>query len=451
MESLFGTDGIRGRANCYPVTPELALSLGKAIASIVDTFPNHAHRVLIGKDTRLSGYMLETALTSGLVSMGMNVFLVGPLPTPGVAHLTRSINADIGIMLTASHNPFDDNGIKLFDQNGFKLSDELEQELTERVLGGELTSEHIRSDRLGKAMRIEDARGRYIEYAKSTVSKVNFNGLRIVLDCANGAAYQIAPWIFEELGAEVIKCHASPDGYNINNHCGAVYTDTIRDLVNKYRADAGIAFDGDADRVIFCDRKGNTVDGDRILAIAALDYKERGVLNKNTLVTTCMSNLGMQESLRRHGIETVTTKVGDRNVIERMRSEGYNLGGENCGHLIFFDHATTGDGIISALQVLKLMKEKGKHLEDLTKWVEIFPSKLTSVYVAEKKPIEEMPEFACCIQDCERELGETGRVLVRYSGTENKIRILVEARNESDVSLWTNSLIESLKKEVGVQ
>ena len=449
MGELFGTDGIRGQSNVYPIVPEMALQLGKAIAAVFDTGDLTRDRALIGKDTRLSGYMLETALTSGLVSAGMNVFLVGPVPTPAVAHLTRSMNATVGIMLTASHNPFDDNGIKIFDGEGFKLPDPVEEQIEQLLLGGTLESDHIRSDRLGKAERIDDARGRYIEYAKTTIDNQNLGGLKIVLDCANGASYLIGPWIFRELGVEVIKTAVDPDGFNINNGCGALHPETISRLVRQHGADAGIAFDGDADRVVFCDSGGAVVDGDRILAMCALDYKRRGCLANDTLVVTSLTNLGLHEAMKAAGIRVVTTEVGDRYVIEKMRANGYSLGGENSGHMIFMDHATTGDGIISALQVLKLMRESGRPLSELSACMTAHPQRLISLEVRGKRPLEEVPRLWEAVGESQAALGEQGRVLIRYSGTEKKIRLLVEAREEEQVVKWADRLTRVVDEELG--
>jgi phosphoglucosamine mutase len=450
MGTLFGTDGIRGQANVYPITPEIAMQVGKAIAQVFEAGGHGTARAVIGKDTRLSGYMLETALTSGLVSAGMDVFLVGPIPTPAVAHLTRSMGAAVGIMLTASHNPYDDNGIKIFDDQGFKLSDEVESRIEAAVLSGETGGEEIRSADLGKAYRIDDARGRYIEFAKSTVDNQKLNGLKIVLDCANGAAYQIAPWIFKELGAKVIKAFVDPDGYNINENCGAMHPETMGNLVCEHGADLGIAFDGDADRVIFCDAAGNEVDGDRILAMCALNYKKQGLLKKDTLVVTSMSNLGLHDAMRHHGIKVVATDVGDRYVIERMRADGYCIGGEKSGHVILMDYATTGDGIITALQVLKLLKDTGKPLVELADCMTEYPQKLVALPVKEKKPLEELERVTQILNECRTALGDEGRVIVRYSGTEKKIRLLVESQHESDVSYWTGKLIEAVEEEIGV-
>jgi len=445
MQALFGTDGIRGQANCYPITPEVALQVGKAIAHVFGAAGHGSRRAVIGKDTRLSGYMLETALTSGLVAMGMDVFLVGPVPTPAVAHLTRSMAAAVGIMLTASHNPYDDNGVKLFDADGFKLGDEIEERIAGEVLAGELSSDHIRSANIGKAYRIEDARGRYIEFAKSSIRNRSLSELKVVLDCANGAAYRIGPWIFKELGATVIKAFAEPDGYNINNGCGALHPETVGGLVREQGADVGIAFDGDADRIIFADAAGRVVDGDRILAMCASDFRQRGALRRDTLVVTTMSNLGLHEAVAREGIQVVTTDVGDRHVIDRMRADGYNLGGEKSGHVIYMDYATTGDGIITALQVLNLMKQKGASLAELADCMQEYPQKLVSVPVREKRPLEERDRLQQTLAACREALGAQGRALVRYSGTEPKLRILVEARDAAQVETWTRRLLEAVR------
>lgn len=449
MEQLFGTDGIRGQANCYPITAEVALQVGKAIGHVYRSTGHGSRRAVIGKDTRLSGYMLETALTSGLVSMGMDVLLVGPVPTPAVAHLARSMAADVGLMLTASHNPFDDNGIKIFGGDGFKISDEVENEITRHVCSGELTSDHIRSDQLGKAYRIEDARGRYIEFAKGTIKNQDLAGMKLVLDCANGAAYFMAPLIFKELGAQVTKIFVEPDGYNINNGCGALHPETVAKMVVEKQADVGIAFDGDADRVIFCDNRGAIVDGDRILAMCAIDFKSRRLLANDTLVVTTMSNVGLHEAMRRHDIRVDVTDVGDRQVIEYMRRTGMNVGGEKSGHVIFMDYATTGDGIITALQVLKLMKQQKVSLRDLADCMEEYPQKLVSLRVREKRPLDTLPTLVRVMDECTRALGGSGRMVVRYSGTENKIRLLVEARAEDTVDHWIGKLTAAVKADLG--
>lgn len=449
MERLFGTDGIRGQANCYPITAEVALQVGKAIGHVYQATGHGSRRAVIGKDTRLSGYMLETALTSGLVSMGMDVLLVGPVPTPAVAHLTRSMAADVGLMLTASHNPSDDNGVKIFGSDGFKISDDVENEITRHVSSGELTSDHIRSDQLGKAYRIDDARGRYIEFAKSTIKNQDLGGMKVVLDCANGAAYQMAPLIFKELGAKVTKSFVEPDGYNINNGCGALHPETVAKVVAEQKADVGIAFDGDADRVIFCCEHGSVVDGDRILAMCAIDFKARRQLVNDTLVVTTMTNLGLHEAMRRHSIRVDVTDVGDRQVIDRMRRTGLNVGGEKSGHVIFMDYATTGDGIITALQVLKLMKQQKVSLSELANCMTEYPQKLVSLKVRERKPLDTLPNLVRTMDHCTQALGADGRMVVRYSGTEEKIRLLVEARTDEVVNRWIGELTGAVKKDLG--
>jgi phosphoglucosamine mutase len=449
MNRLFGTDGIRGQANRYPVNAELALRLGKALGKRLHAHGYGSARAVIGKDTRLSGYMLETAITSGLVSSGCDVFLVGPVPTPAVAHLTRSLAADVGIMLTASHNPFDDNGIKIFSPLGYKLEDEEEEELTQLILASDLNTDDIRSDQLGKAYRLDDARGRYIEFAKSTINNEKLSGFKVVMDCANGAAYDMGPWIFRELGATVIKTGVSPDGLNINADCGAMHPEGVARLVQEHGADLGIALDGDADRVIFADARGKIVDGDRVLAACAIAFKRRGLLDNDTLVVTSMSNLGLHDAMRRHGIKVDVTDVGDRYVIDAMRKGGHALGGEKSGHLIFHHHATTGDGIISALQVMRMMKLEGKTLAQLADCMDEYPQTLVSIKVKEKRPIDEVPVLAAAIRACEEDLKEAGRVIVRYSGTEPKIRLLVEAREEALVATWIERLTEAVKAGLG--
>jgi phosphoglucosamine mutase len=450
MKELFGTDGIRGQANRFPVNAELALKLGKALGKRLNAHGYGSARAVIGKDTRLSGYMLETAITSGLVSSGCDVFLVGPVPTPAVAHLTRSLAADVGIMVTASHNPYDDNGIKIFSPLGYKLEDEAEAELTHLILETELSTDDIRSDQLGKAYRLDDARGRYIEFAKSTIGNAKLSGFKVVMDCANGAAYDIGPWIFRELGAATIKTGVAPDGLNINSDCGALHPEGMSELVLEHGADIGVALDGDADRVILADAGGNIVDGDRVLAACAIAFKRRGALARDTLVVTSMSNLGLHDAMRRHGIKVEVTDVGDRYVIDAMRKGGYSLGGEKSGHLIFHDHATTGDGIISALQVMRVMKEEGKSLAELADCMTEYPQKLVSLRVKEKRPIHEVPALAAAITACEEDLKESGRVIVRYSGTESKIRLLVEARESARVETWIEKLAQAVAEGLGV-
>jgi len=449
-KKLFGTDGIRGQANRYPVNADLALNLGKALGKRLRAQGYGSVRAVIGKDTRLSGYMLETAITSGLVSAGCDVFLVGPVPTPAVAHLTRSLAADVGIMLTASHNPYDDNGIKIFNPQGYKLEDEEEAELTSLILNSDLSTDNIRSDQLGKAYRLDDARGRYIEFAKSTINNEKLSGFKVVMDCANGAAYDMGPWIFRELGATVIKTGVTPDGLNINANCGALYPEVAARLVKEHGADIGIALDGDADRVIFADADGNIVDGDRVLAACAIAFKKQGLLTNNTLVATSMSNLGLHDAMRKNGIRIEVTDVGDRYVIDAMRKSGYALGGEKSGHLIFHHHATTGDGIISALQVMRIMKQEGKTLAQLADCMAEYPQKLVSLKVREKKPIHEVTVLSDAIKACEDDLKDAGRVIVRYSGTEPKIRLLVEASESALVEAWIAKLTQAVADGLGV-
>ncbi|NOY74238.1 MAG: phosphoglucosamine mutase [Kiritimatiellaeota bacterium] len=450
MEKLFGTDGIRGKANTYPITPEVALQLGKAIAHVFGAGGHGSAKAVLGKDTRLSGYMIETALTSGLVSMGMDVLSVGPMPTPAIAHLTKSMCAACGIMITASHNPSDDNGIKVFDSNGFKLPDSMEEDIERHILGGEINSAHISTSLLGKAYRMDDAVGRYIAFAKASIDNRSLKGVKIVLDCANGAAYKIAPLIFKELGVEVVETGVVPDGFNINENCGATHTEELSEFVRGCGADIGVALDGDADRVIFCDESGSVVNGDRIIGICAMDYKERGRLMNDTVVVTSMSNLGLVEALERSGIKTEFTDVGDRYVIDRMREKGFNIGGEQSGHIIFMDHVTTGDGIITALHLISHMLEKNSPLSELAGFMTEFPQKLTNIQVSAKPPISELPELEQLVSECESRLASSGRVIVRYSGTENKMRILLEARDAALVDEWSAKFAETVSSLIGV-
>ena len=446
MKKLFGTDGIRGKANTYPITPEIALQVGKAIAYAFGAKGHGSARIVLGKDTRLSGYMIETALTSGLVSMGMDVLAIGPLPTPAIAHLIKSMGAACGIMITASHNPSDDNGIKIFDADGFKLPDEIEMKIEAQIIGGEIDSAHINTALLGKAYRIDDAAGRYIEFAKASIKNRSLHGLKIVLDCANGAAYKIAPLIFKELGAEIIKIGVDPDGHNINLNCGATHTEAMAKLVKTHKANLGIALDGDADRVIFCDENGNIVNGDRLIGMCALDFKEHGRLSENTVVTTTMTNLGFHKAMKNAGINVAVTDVGDRYVINEMRDKGYNIGGEQSGHIIFMDYVTTGDGIITALHILKMMRNKNKPLSELADCMDEFPQLLTNIDVKRKPEISEVPKLEKIIKECDYALGTNGRVIVRYSGTENKIRVLVESSRDDDVKIWSKKVAKVVKE-----
>ena len=451
MESktkLFGTDGIRGTANTFPITPEVALRVGRAVARVLQAKQAGRQKVVIGKDTRLSGYMLENALTAGLVSEGARVLLTGPVPTPAIAHLTTSMACDAGIMLTASHNPFPDNGIKIFGLDGYKLNDLLEEEIEKIILAENLEDPHPEIG-LGKAVRIDDATGRYIEFAKGAAGSTSLKGLKIVVDCAHGAAYYVGPLILEELGAEVIAIGNEPDGRNINEGVGALYPKEAGEIVKAENADLGICFDGDADRVIFVDGEGNEISGDRILCLSAIALKEEGKLTNDTLVATVMSNLGLSIALADHGIKVATTGVGDRQVIECMRKEGHALGGENSGHIIFSDNATTGDGIMSALKVLTFMQRTGKSLAELANCMDEFPQELHAQKVTSKPPIESIPELVESIHAAESALGDLGRVLVRYSGTENKIRVLVEAKDASAAKKHATDICQAVTNTIG--
>lgn len=444
---LFGTDGVRGKANEWPITPEVAMRIGRAVARVLGKDTTGKLKVVIGKDTRLSGYMLENALTAGLVSEGARVLLTGPIPTPAVAHLTQTMGCDAGIMLTASHNPFEDNGIKIFGADGYKLGDNLEAEIEEIIFSKEI-SDPDPALGLGKAFRIEDSVGRYIEFAKHAAGTHSLKGLKVVLDCAHGASYFVGPLIFDELGAEVIKLGVSPDGKNINEGYGALHPHKAAAKVAKHQADIGICFDGDADRVILVDEKGEVVSGDRVLCLCAMALKDEGKLKDDTLVATVMSNLGLKTALSDYGIKLETTGVGDRLVIECMREHGYSLGGENSGHIIFSDNATTGDGIMSSLKILAIMKRTGKKLSELADCMEEYPQELHGINVTKKPPIEEVPELHKAIQKAESEMGSEGRVLVRYSGTENKIRVLVEAKSAESAKKHASDICDAVRATI---
>jgi len=423
--------------------------MGKAVAGVLHSSDPSRNRVLIGKDTRISGYMLETALTSGLVSTGMDVFMGGPLPTPAVAHLTQSMGAAAGIMITASHNPYEDNGMKIFGPDGYKLTDDLENMIERHILGEEPDPPPLPPRQIGKAHRIDDARGRYIEYAKHTANNISLHGLKMVVDCGHGAAYFIAPLIFKELGAEVVTTGVQPDGLNINSGCGAINPENAGELVRRCNADLGVSFDGDADRVIFTDANGLTVSGDRVLALCAIGLKEQGKLNHHTMVATVMSNLALHETMRQHGIRLETTAVGDRHVIERIRNNGYSFGGENSGHLIFADHATTGDGILGALQVLRMMRERNATLAQLADVLTEYPTQLANIPVASTPPIHSLPKLSKLMQQATTEFGSDGRHLIRYSGTENKIRVLVEHRQIEQCHHWILQFSDAIREEIG--
>jgi phosphoglucosamine mutase len=456
---LFGTDGVRGVANVYPMTAEMALLLGRALAYLVRSGP-HRHRIVVGKDTRLSGYMLEQAIASGICSMGVDVMLSGPLPTPGIAFLTESMRADAGVVISASHNPYQDNGIKFFSRDGFKLPDDLELRIERLVLDSDddvadAGVDHFRAlrptaTRIGKAKRIDDAIGRYVVFLKSIFPKdLTLDGLTVVVDCAHGAAYHVAPAVLEELGARVIPLGVRPDGKNINDGCGAVHPEGMAKAVAKHGADLGLALDGDADRVILADERGRIVDGDAIMALVGRDLIRRGTLAKRTVVATVMSNLGLERALADVKGRVVRTAVGDRYVVDEMRRAGYNFGGEQSGHLIFLDHVTTGDGVAAALQVLAVMRREGRPLSELARCFEPLPQSLVNVAVREKRPLDQLPSVGRAISAVERALGADGRVLVRFSGTENKVRVLVEGPDAKRTRAHAEQIAEELRKALG--
>lgn len=430
---LFGTDGIRGVANKHPMTAEIALQVGRAAAYYFKGRGNRVDKqsvILIGKDTRRSSYMIEQALAAGITSQGAFAMLVGPMPSPGVSFLTKSMRADAGIMVSASHNTYEYNGIKLFGHDGFKLPDEAEEEIERLVLSTELTDNLPVGEQLGRAKRIDDAMGRYVVQIKSTFpSCFDLGGMRIVLDCANGAAYKVAPLVFEELGAEVVLLGAKPDGTNINHECGALHPENLGAQVQKYRADIGVALDGDADRVILVDNEGNVVDGDQLMAVLAVDMKKRGVLAKNTLVATPMSNLGLELALRKQGIQVAYAGIGDRSVVDMMRKNGYNFGGEQSGHIILSEFGGTGDGVIAALAVLAALKRAETTLSEMRKVMSVVPQILRNVRVAKKVPLEDHKDISSAVGRAKQSLGDKGRVFVRYSGTEPLCRILIEGED----------------------
>ncbi len=439
---LFGTDGIRGKANLYPMTAKMALKIGRAAGMVFQEGHHHQCKVVIGKDTRLSGYMLEFALAAGLLSTGVEVYFLGPMPTPAIAHLTKSFAADGGVVISASHNPYYDNGIKFFDKDGFKLADEVEKKMESLALDG-IDTDHVAE--VGQAHRVNDARGRYVEFAKNSIRNRSLEGLTVVLDCANGATYHVTKYILTELGAKVILKNADPDGKNINEHCGAMHPELLKEEVLRSKADAAVALDGDGDRLIMLDELGNVLNGDKILAIAALQLQKEGKLFQNTIVATPYSNLGMIHAMEEHGIKVVIVQTGDRYVIEEMRRSGYNLGGEQSGHIIFSDHSTTGDGTISALQILKMMKDSGMKLSEFGEVFTEFPQVLINVEVPEKKPLEEMHFVVEIIKDVEQKLGKGGKVFVRYSGTQTLLRIMVEGKDKSEIEKYAQEIAAVVK------
>jgi len=446
-EKLFGTDGVRGKANVHPMTAETALSLGQAIAHVFKRQGGARHRIIIGKDTRLSGYLFEDALAAGICSMGADVIQVGPMPTPGMAFLTADMRCNAGVMIFASHNSYQDNGIKFFSSDGFKLPDELEERIEELIGSGQLAEHRAEPSAIGRARRIDDAEGRYVVFLKKTFpADLALDGLRIVLDCANGASYKVGPTVFEELGAEVFAQGVEPNGININEDCGSLYPEKLVKRVHEVRADIGIALDGDADRCLLVSEKGELIDGDRILAYCARDQVTQGTLHGGKVVATVMSNLGLEKALAALGVGLLRTQVGDRYVVEAMRKGGFNLGGEQSGHVIFLDHNTSGDGLITALQTLAIMRRTNRTMSELTADFEPFPQVLVNVQVAEKRPIESLPAFVQALERVEAELDGRGRVLIRYSGTESKARIMVEGEDEDRVGIYANDLAGELQR-----
>jgi phosphoglucosamine mutase len=448
-KQLFGTDGVRGVANLEPMTPETALKLGRALAYLALRRPRGSHKILVGKDTRISCDMLEHALCAGICSMGVDALRVGPMPTPGIAFLTVNMRCDAGAVVSASHNPFEDNGIKFFGQDGFKLSDELEEELEGLIFSDRLDGVRPTAEKVGSIHSVEDALGRYVVFVKSTVPRdMTLDGLDVVLDCANGAAYKAAPLVFEELGARVVSLGVWPDGRNINRGCGSLHTEVMRAEVRRTQANLGVALDGDADRVIFADEKGNEVDGDQIMGLIAWDLMKKGQLRRNTLVATVMSNIGLEIAMRNMGGELVRTPVGDRYVVERMRRGRYNFGGEQSGHLIFLDQITSGDGILSALQVMRIMKETGRPLSELAHRVKKYPQILKNVDVVSRRDLHEVPAVWKVIQECNNSLKDKGRLLVRYSGTQLLCRIMAEGEDETMVRNVVDMVADAISKHL---
>jgi phosphoglucosamine mutase len=443
---LFGTDGMRGVANLEPMTSATVMRLGMAIAARLRQ-PGRHTRIAIGKDTRLSGYMFESALAAGIVSMGADVWLTGPLPTPGIAFITASMRCDAGVVISASHNPFEDNGIKVFARDGYKLPDEVELEIENLVMSPDLDAQRAAPADVGYNRKLEDSRGRYVVFCKSTFpTELTLDGLRIVVDAAHGAGYRVGPAVFEELGAKVIAIHTKPDGKNINARAGALYPQAMCETVRLHEAHLGIALDGDGDRCVLCDEHGNVVDGDAVMALCATRMLLEGTLAKQTLVTTVMSNLGLERAVRTVGGRVVRTQVGDRYVVEEMRKSGYNFGGEQSGHLVFLDHATTGDGIVAALRVLAVMLKEGRPLSELARVMERTPQVLVNLAVERKIPLDQLPDVQQIISDVERQLGDDGRVLVRYSGTESKARVMIEGMDEGRIKGWADEIAGVLAK-----
>ena len=455
-KKIFGTDGVRGTANLEPVTAETALKLGRAAAHVFKNLERQSrgrgrHKIVLGKDTRLSGYMLENAISSGILSTGVDVLFIGPLPTPGVAYITRSLRADAGIVITASHNPYTDNGIKFFRADGFKLDDQIESKIEQLVFSGEIENIAPVAPEVGKAVRIDDALGRYIEFAKASFPRgLTLEGMRIVVDCGHGAAYKSTPCVLRELGAELIVTGNQPNGKNINENCGSMHPEAMCRSVVEQRAHLGIAHDGDADRVLLCDENGRLIDGDDIMAIAALEMLAEKSLAKKTLVGTVMSNAGLEAAILKAGGKMLRTPVGDRHVIDEMLRSGFNFGGEQSGHLIFRDSSTTGDGLVAALQILRIMKAKNQPLSQLAKCWTRFPQVVTNVKVREKKPFDQLDGLSRLVAEAEKELtGQGGRLLLRYSGTEPKARLLVEGRDDKTLKKWSKKICDSIQQQIG--
>ena len=449
MSRLFGTDGVRGIANQEPMTPETVVKLGRAAAYLFKT-PGRRPSFVIGKDTRLTGYMLETALTAGITSMGVDVLLVGPLPTPGIAFITRSLRAHAGVVISASHNSFEDNGIKFFSGEGLKLPDATEAQIEELILSGEIDRVRPGAGEIGKAYRIGDAGGRYIEFAKNTFPKaLTLRGLKVVVDCAHGATYRVSPAVLQELGAEVVALNVAPDGLNINAGCGSLFPKMIQETVVKEGAHIGFTHDGDGDRVLCVDEKGALVDGDQLLTICGLDMLAEGRLRGHAIVATVMSNIGLEVAMREHGIKVVRTPVGDRSVLEEMLRSGYVLGGEQSGHIIFSEHNTTGDGIVTALQVLAAMLRADKPLSDLAARMPCFPQVLQNVRVQRKQELGTLPGVQAKIREAEAALGGSGRVLVRYSGTEPLARVMIEGPDEATIRHWAEEIVVAIRAALG--
>jgi phosphoglucosamine mutase len=446
MRKLFGTDGVRGLANVEPMTPEMAMKLGRVAAHIFQNKPGR-HRIVIGKDTRRSGYMLESALTAGICSMGVDVLLVGPMPTPAIAFLTRSFRADAGVMISASHNPFADNGIKFFSRDGFKLPDAVELKMEQMIGSGECDAIRPTAEAIGKVRRIDDVEGRYIEFVKNSLPKgCDFQGMKVVIDCAHGAAYKVAPTALRELGVEVVVLGDAPNGVNINADCGAVHPGTLQKSVVAHQAQLGIAYDGDADRAIFVDANGGLLDGDAVLAAFALDFHREGKLAQETVVATTLSNMGLEIALRAAGVCLLRADVGDRYVLEQMLKSGCNFGGEPSGHIVFLDHNYTGDGLISSLQFLLLMQKTGKSARQIAECMTLLPQVSLNVPVAKKIPFPDIPGMEKAMADCEKKLADRGRLLVRYSGTEALLRIMVEGEDLAGITAMADRLAEPVLK-----